>query len=317
MRVNKAKTENNTGLSTDGTNNAGRYYVNNSQPNVTKKNVPFLKQKNLYHYLIHLNNYKFLLIIFLGFFLLNLFFAGLYALVGYNQLQGINEQSAVPKFSQVFFFSCQTFTTVGYGGIHPIGFIASAISSLESLVGLLSFALITGLLYGRFSRPRAFIKFANNILIAPYKDGIALMVRCAPYTNHVLSNVKATITLAIKEPIINSAKKANRFYTLPLEIEFISSFILSWTLVHPIDEHSPLYNIDINYLKENQFELLVFINAFDESFSNQVVSRNSFVADDIIWGAKFLPMIAPNENSSKTELDFAKLNDIENVKLPI
>lgn len=313
--INK-KTENNTGLSTDGTNNAGRYYINNGTPNILKTGIPFFKKLNLYHYLIHVNSLHFLILIFLSFIVLNMLFAFGYFIVGFQQLSGLSGAEHITKFSDVFFFSCQTFTTVGYGGIHPISFWSSALSSLESLVGLLYFALITGLIYGRFSKPRAFIEFTKNIIIAPYNNGIALMVRCATFSNHVLSNVTANITLAIKEKQPGSNKIINRFYNLNLEIDKISAFILSWTLVHVIDEKSPLFGLNINDLNENQFELLVFLNGFDESFSNMVIRRHSFATEDLIWGAKFKPMILPSNNSNKTILDFNNLNTYELAALP-
>ena len=310
------KNENNTGLSTDGTNNAGRYYINNGIPNIEKRGIPFFKKLNLYHFLIHVNNFQFLSLIILSFIALNMVFALGYFVVGFNQLSGLNGDVHITTFSDVFFFSCQTFTTVGYGGIHPISFWSSALSSLESLVGLLYFALITGLIYGRFSRPRAFIAFTKNIVIAPFNNGIALMVRCATFSNHVLSNVSANITLAVKEKQPETGKLLNKFFNLKLEIDKISAFILSWTLVHVIDEKSPLYNLNINDLKESQFELLVFLNGFDESFSNVVNSRQSFGVEDMIWGAKFTPMIHASDSSSRTVLDFNKLHAYELAPLP-
>jgi inward rectifier potassium channel len=306
--------DNNTGLSTDGNRNAGRYYNIDGTPNTEKIGVPFFKKHNLYHILIHLSNTTFITIVVLGFFAINFIFALIYEAIGVDQLSGIRPGDTFNVFSQIFFFSCQTFTTVGYGGIHPIGFSASLLASIESLVGLLSFALITGLIYGRFSRPRSFIQFSKHALIAPYKDGKALMFRMVPFVNNVLNNATVTVNMAYKE--IVQGKLVNRFETLELEINTINTFLLSWTIVHPIDEKSPIFGLTIEELTNKQTEFLIFLKAFDESFANQVVRRHSYIPIEIIEGVKFIPMFAPSDDNTKTIIDFTKLNTIEKMELP-
>src|SRR5207247_2455368 len=123
----------------------------------------------------------------------------------------------------------------------PMGMLTNSIASIESLIGILTFAVMTGLIYGRFARPRAYLIFSPNLLVAPFRDGKALMFRIATYKNNHLTDVEALVTLALHEP--DNGKIITRFYTLKLEYAKVNSLALSWTIVHPIDSDSPLHNI--------------------------------------------------------------------------
>ena len=253
------------------------------------------------------------MLIFLIYIVANLFFAGIYYLIGIDHLAGVNTGSSFKNFTEVFFFSAQTFTTVGYGRISPVGFLASAVSTFEAFLGLLSFAIATGLFYGRFSRPQAFLKFSNNALIAPYREGTALMFRVAPYKNNTLSQLEVTLTMAITTE--ENGKLTDQFFPLDMEISKINSLALSWTIVHPINEASPFYGLSNEDIKSTDIEIMVFVKAFDEVFSNNVVSRTSYVSNEIVWGAKFNMMYHPNEDMSKTILTLDKLNSYSIVEI--
>ena len=191
--------------------------------------------------------------------------------------------------------------------------MTSAVATFEAFLGLLSFAIATGLFYGRFSRPQAFLKFSNHSLVSPYKDGIALMFRMSPYKNTILTEVEVKLTVAMR--IQESGKTMNRFYPASLEISKINALPLSWTVVHPIDEKSPLYGLNTDDMKSAGMEILVFLKAFDEVFSNTVVTRTSYVADEIIWGGKFKIMYYPSEDKTTTILDLDRLNDYDKIDL--
>lgn len=258
---------------------------------------------------------KFLVLIFSGYVLVNLIFAGVYYLIGIEHLSGVHTGSAWKDFSEVFFFSTQTFTTVGYGRISPTGFLTSFVATFEAFIGLLSFAIATGLFYGRFSRPKAFLKFSDNALIAPYKDGIALMFRMAPYKNNNLSETEVKITLGMQ--VEEDGRMANKFYPLKPEISAINSLALSWTVVHAIDEKSPLYGFNADDIRNTKLEVLVFVKGFDEVFSNTVVERTSYISEEIVWGAKFKLMYHPSQDRNATILDLAKLNSFDRAELPM
>jgi inward rectifier potassium channel len=313
-RVNKQiESEINTGFGTSSTNNAGRFYNRDGRPNVAKRGMNFLNRFSWYHTMLALPAGKFLLVIFSIYIFTNLIFAGIYYLIGIEHLNGIMTGSGWKNFSEVFFFSTQTFTTVGYGRISPTGFLTSSIATLEAFLGLLSFAIATGLFYGRFSKPQAFLKFSHNALISPYKDGVALMFRMAPYKNNNLSDVEVKLTLAMR--IEENGAMANKFYPLDIEISKLNSLVLSWTIVHAINEKSPLLDMTLEDMKSENVEILVFVKAFDDVFSNTVVTRTSYVADEIIWGAKFKIMYFQNPDKTKTILDLNMINVYDKVDL--
>lgn len=314
-RFRNLRSEENTGFSARTDDSAGRFFSRSTQSaNVIKSGVGILDRYSWYHTMLGMSRAKFLLLIFAAYILVNLVFAGIYYLIGIEHLAGVNTGSSLKNFSEVFFFSTQTFTTVGYGRISPVGFAASAVSTFEAFLGLLSFAIATGLFYGRFARPKAFIRFSENAVVAPFKEGTALMFRIAPYKNNSLSEIKVEVTLAMQ--VEENGKMVNKFYDLTLQFDELNSLSLSWTVVHPIDESSPLYGFTEEDLKNMKLEMLPFVRAFDEVFCNTVMARYSYISREIVWGAKFKMMFHPDSEKSKTVLDLGKLNDFEPVSLP-
>jgi len=229
-RFRNMRSEDNTGFG-NSSNNSGRFFDRRTGgANVHKKGVSLLNRYSWYHTMLGMPRGKFLSLLLLIYVSVNLVFAGIYYLIGVEHLAGIERSHNLKEFSEVFFFSTQTFTTVGYGRISPTGFLTSAISTFEAFIGLLSFAIATGLFYGRFSRPQAFLKFSDTALVAPYKDGSALMFRMTPFKNNLLSEAEVKLTLAMR--VEENGKIVNKFFTLPVEIDKLNSFSLSWTLDH-------------------------------------------------------------------------------------
>ena len=313
-RLRNLKSEINTGFGTNSSSTGGRFINKDGQPNVIKKGVGLMDRYSWYHTMLGMKRGKFLFLLFIIYISINLVFAGVYYLIGIEHLYGVRTGSPWQDFSEVFFFSAQTFTTVGYGRISPHGFAASTVSTFEAFLGLLSFAIATGLFYGRFSRPQAFVRFSNNALIAPFRDGTALMFRLSPYKNNALSEVEVKVTLAITNE--ENGKLFDKFYNLELEFAKISGLALSWTIVHPIDDKSPFYGLSKEDIANTDMEIMVFLKAFDQVFSNNVVTRTSYVSSEIVWGAKFKMMYHPSEDKNKTILDVAKLNEYEKMPLP-
>ncbi|KUJ61762.1 Inward rectifier potassium channel Irk [Flavobacteriaceae bacterium CRH] len=302
-----AKTEDNSGFGTNANSYGGRFVNKNGTANIEKRGMNLLRRISWYHIMIDMPNWKFMLILFSFYIIINFIFAILYYAIGIEHLDGIEQsQSILTQFGQAYFFSAQTFTTVGYGHISPTGFLASALSSAEALIGLLSFAIATGLFFGRFSKPTAYIKFSYNALISPYKDKKALMVRLVPFKNTNLTDAKAKMTLGMS--VEEDGVTTNKFYSLDLELEAINALTLSWTLVHPITEKSPFYNLTEDDFKKNHIEILVFVTTFDDMFSNTVAARTSYTFNEIIYGAKFETMYNRSEDGTKTILYLDKLN---------
>lgn len=307
----KAKSDANTGFGTNASSYGGRFITKNGNANVKKSGIGLFESISWYHTMLNIPRWKFLVIIVVFYFLVNFIFASLYYAVGVEHLNGMTATTALEKFGQAFFFSIQTFTTVGYGHISPSGFATSFVAAVEALFGLLSFAIATGLFYGRFSKPKAHIKFSENALIAPYKDGTALMLRLSPFKNTNLTDAEAKVTLGMK--LDEKGVLTNKFYTLDLELSKINALNLSWTLVHPITENSPLYNLTKEDYANIQGEFLIFLKVFDDMFSTTVVKRASYSFDEVVFGAKFLPMFSRSDNQNKTILHIDKLNLYEKI----
>jgi inward rectifier potassium channel len=202
-------------------------------------------------------------------------------------VQGSAAPSEARRFLNDFFFSGHTLTTVGYGSLSPHGIKANLTATLEALVGLLSFAVITGLLVARVSRPSARIRYSRNALIGPYQDATAVMFRIANERSNNLMELDARMMLMT---VINvSGTPERKFDLLPLERQSVLLFPLTWTIVHPIDQASPLFGKTPADLEQLQAELIILVKGFDETFSQVVHSRYSYRHDEIVWGAKFLP----------------------------
>jgi inward rectifier potassium channel len=268
---------------------AKRLINTNRTFNVRRQNAGFTP-KDIYHYLVNLSWTKFLLIIFAGYFLVNFIFGTIYYIIGVENLRNAVDKSPMQSFLNAYFFSVQTFTTVGYGGIVPSGITSNFVASIEAMVGLLGFAIATGLLYGRFSRPSARILFSKNAIIAPYREGKAFMFRLANQRNNDIIEVEANL-LAV---FLDKESNTRKYYGMKLERNSVYFFPTSWTVVHPIDEESPFYNKTAENLKELQTEILVQFKGFDDTFSQTVHTRFSYTYDEIVWNAKFKPAFEPD-----------------------
>jgi inward rectifier potassium channel len=303
-----------TGFGERGSASGGRYYRKDGKANVIRSGIGILDQLSWYHTMLSISRWKFWLWLLIPYVTVNLLFAAVYYSIGIEHLNGINIGSPYHNFTEAFFFSFQTFTTVGYGHVSPGSLLTSTVAAFESFLGVLTLALAGSVFYGRFSRPRSFLKFSDIAVIAPYKDGIALMFRTVPFKNNHLLDAEVKLTLGMK--VNRNGEAKNEFYPLPVEINKITALILNWTIVHPINENSPLYGMTMEELKAASGEVLVYLKAYDEGFSNTVVSRTSYISDEIIQGAKFVPMYDPSPTGLATVLHVDKLNNIERVSLP-
>jgi len=310
-RIKQENTEN----SGFGSRASGRFINKDGLPNVRRRGVNVFNRLSWYHTMLNLSSFRFITYLVVMYILINIVFAMIYYLIGVEHLTGIDKSDPMNEFIDVFFFSSQTFTTVGYGRIAPVGFLASLIATFEAFLGLLTFAIATGLFYGRFSRPRAYLKFSDIAVIAPFQNASALMFRLAPYKNNALTDADVTLSAAIE---INEGDglKTN-FYRLETQLSKINTLSLNWTVVHKIDENSPFAGFTADDFKNTNIEIIVHVRAFDEVFSNTVVQRSSYVSREIIYGAKFSPMYYPDEEKDSTVLDLDKINEYQKVELPV
>jgi inward rectifier potassium channel len=224
-------------------------------------------------------------------------------------LDGRSGNTVFDRFMDAFFFSAQTISTVGYGHISPKGMAANSVAALESMMGLLAFALATGLLYGRFSRPSAKILYSDNVLVAPYRDkGWGLMFRLANLRRNILIDLEIEVVFGYNEEV--NGKVIRKFFQLELERKFVSILTVNWTVVHPLDENSPLKDMTQEELEAKQASLSVILKTFDDTFSQTVHSRTSYIYSDVVWGAKFVPVFHRDEDGQAI-LDMSKISEYQ------
>lgn len=307
-----------TGFGVDPSSYGGRFVNKDGTYNIVRKGVNFRYRISIFQKLIAMPVWEFILILLAFFIAINIVFAGIYYLLGVKQVNAVaGQRSVIEQLAHLFFFSAQTFTTVttiGYTHVNLTGIWPSIISSFEALCGLMSFAILTGLFYGRFARPRTFLLFSHNALISPYKDKTGLMFRLVCYKdrhNLIDASIKVNLGLTLEE----DGEQHFKFYSLHLERQHIDTLNMNWTVVHPIDENSPLQNFSEEDLEHAQAELYVQITGFDEVFSSSVVQKTSYFYNEIIYGAKFTPMYRESEDDTTTILELNKLNEYEKISL--
>ena len=266
--------------------------------------------RDLYHDLINVSWSRFFLFTFLGYLIINLGFAGIYYLIGVESI-GLNSQSFFYDFVQCFYFSTQTFTTVGYGSLSPQGGMTSLVASIEAFVGLLAFSFATGLFYGRFSRPVPSIFYSDKILLRPLKKGRAIMFRIANEHTNTLINVNTNIILVLKT-INDDGSHGVTPYQTTLERNSISFLSLTWTIVINIDEDSPLFDKTDEEIKNTEGEFIVHMSYFDDTFSQDLHQQKSYLLKDLVINEKFVKAYGANNNGQNV-LDYEKLNLTEKI----
>ena len=278
-------------------------------PNVRRTGLPFFNTANNYHTLITMSWAKFWLMVISAYVVINVGFAFIYMSFGPDSLNGTSGDTPFNHFMDSFFFSAQTISTVGYGHISPKGMGTNSVAALESMLGLLAFALATGLLYGRFSRPSAQIVFSKNILVAPYlENGKGIMFRLANLRRNMLIDLEVEIIFSFNETI--DGKTIRRFYPLEVERSKVSLLTLNWTIVHPLDDNSPLKDMTQDDLMKTEAGFAILLRAFDDTFSQTVHSRTAYQYTDIVWGAKFKPVFDRDEDG-RIVLNLSKISDHE------
>ena len=303
------------GFGTKLTDTYSRQINKDGSFNISRTHESFWDRVNLYNRLITMRWTPFFGLVLLAYFLENIIFAGLYMLAGPENLRGledVTDNSMLGHFWGAFFFSAQTLTTVGYGHLSPVGYLTSSIAALESMIGLLAFALVTGLLYGRFSRPVAHIRFSKNALFAPYLDVNGWMFRIIHKRANQLIDVQVEVSLSRLETKADGTKY-RRYYGLDLERNQVNFFPANWTLVHPITPDSPLHGCTPEDLAASDAEFLILLRATDDTFSQTVHARYSYRHDEVVWGHKFRPMYDSKSRAGMLNLD--KLDETDDVAL--
>lgn len=290
----------------------GRKYSHNTKRIINKDGSFNVKRTGIrtlaYQSMLKMSRTRFIGNIVLVYLAVNIFFTLLYMLIGTDSLSFGGEHAEMNPFLKGLFFSMQTFTTVGFGSIYPNDPLANFVSGMEAMTGWIFFAIATGLVYGRFSRPSARILFSNNALISPFKDGKALMFRVVNRRPNVLMEMEAKVMLAMD--VDEGEEVMRRYFNLKLDSASIHFFPLSWTIVHPLNDSSPFYGLTQEDIKNKSAEVLILIKGFDDSFSQHVHIRFSYTYDEFVWDAKFIKNFEANE-AGEIELDIDAVHNYQ------
>ena len=246
--------------------------------------------------------------------LLNAIFALIYLSLGPDALQTATPPELTPRFLKAFFFSVDTFSTIGYGNIVPVGRSANAVVGVEAFCGLLGLALATGLLFARFSRPTAMVVFSNNAIVAPYNGISAFQFRIINARNNQIIELGARVLLSKFENY--DGNRIRKYHALQLEREKVVFFPLTWTIVHPIDENSPMFGLSQEDLLANDAEFLILLTGIDETFSQTVHARSSYRAEEVVWGAKFVNVYKYDQHGHILGVDMDRFHSFERAQLP-
>lgn len=272
-----------------------------------------LSAANMYERILSLSWSKIILFFLLFYFLINALFAFLFLGFGTESINGMESGTLWENYTGMLFFSIQTFTTVGYGHLNPIGPAANLLSSFVAFAGLISFALLTGLSFAKFSKPEAHIDFSKNILLAPnpLKDEKpSIQFRIVNSSRNQLIDMEAQVTLTWIEKINSSSRR--KFERLDLELESIHLFPLNWTIIHMINKHSPLYGLSKDEMVERHMELLILVKGFDDTYTQKIHSKRSYSFSDLVDGARFISMY--QHKDTKTILNLSQIDAYEDYK---
>jgi len=279
--------------------------------NVRRNDLGPLHPYNAYNTLLKLTIPRLLGMLCAGYAVVNVFFAGFYWLCGPGALEGAG-RTPLARFEDCLFFSVQTLATIGYGRLVPVTRAANVLVAIEALVGLLGFAIVSGLLFARFTRPTAKIRFSDKAIVAPYYGGWALMFRLINLRNHDLTDVRAVVSFA--RWVEEDGDRSREFDQLVLERDSVSFMPLHWVIVHPIDRKSPMRGMTAESFTASEPEFVCMITADDETFAQTVHARTSYDAGDVVWGARFADMYVADE--AHIAIDWSRLHDFSRVDPP-
>jgi inward rectifier potassium channel len=282
--------------------------------NVQRRGLSWFGSLSAFHWLLAMSWSRFFVVVATFYLASNAAFAGLYAACGPLAIIAPAGEGPISLYARAFFFSVQTLATIGYGHIHPVGMTANVLVTIESLFGLMGFALVTGILFARFSRPTARILFSERAVVAPHAGGAALMFRIVNGRRTELIEVDVRVVMSRFETFNGSRRR--QYHRIHLERSDVVFFPLGLTLVHPIDEKSPLFGVSPSELDDSEAEFLVLIRAIDEGMSQTVHARTSYRAHEITWGAKFVSLFDQPDDGRLVAIDVEKLHRVESAPLP-
>lgn len=265
-----------------------------------RRNLPRDPLHDLYHLLLSANWAQLIGCYALAFLALNALFALLYWL-------GRGSVVNATTFLDDFFFSVQTMCTIGYGVMAPQGLYANVLATLEAFIGVVTFAIATGIAFAKFSRPTARVLFSRVAVIRPWQGVPALQFRMANLRGNRIIEAHLTLTVARNEVI--DGESMRRFHDCALVRATATFFALSWTAVHPIDASSPLYGRTRDELERDEVEIVVSLLGIDENFAQTVHARHSYVASELVWNARFADVLV-RDTDGRRGIDYSRFHEV-------
>ncbi|HET9293536.1 MAG TPA: ion channel [Gemmatimonadales bacterium] len=223
-------------------------------------------------------------------------------------LAGTDALRVGDPFLGALYYSIGVFTSLGTGPVYPVGETAIWLSILETLAGLLVVICLIGVMLARMTRPRASIRFTHSAAVAPYDGGRGFMFRLVNQSPAELFEVSAQVTLAWFEEV--DGRRERRFHPLSLERPSVEFFTLHWTVVHPITSDSPLAGVTPERLRDAEAEFLVLITSLESTFSTRVVSRTSYIWEEVRWDARFADVFVDSPDGVIT-IDVERLDRLD------
>ena len=262
--------------------------------------------RDLYHWLLVITWWHFLLLLSLFYFLVNVAFA-----CAYLTTNGGIANAGSNSFIDAFFFSVQSLSTIGYGAMYPQTLYAQILVTFEVLVGLILVAMATGLMFARFAQPKARVIFSKVAVICPFNNIPTLMLRVANKRDNRIIEARVQISL-LKNEISTEGIELRRLYNLNLMRSESPSFTLSWLVMHQIDESSPFYGENINSLIKYNAEVLVTLTGIDETFSQTIHARYVYQMRDILWSMRFVDILHKS-NKGEYTINYEKFHDVTHI----
>ena len=222
--------------------------------------------------------------------------------------RGSIENARPGSFEDAFFFSVQTMATIGFGKLVPQTALANCLVTIESLVGLLGLAIVTGLVFAKFSRPTARVIFSRVAVIGQWEGMRSLMVRTANERDNRILEAHIHLVLIRTETTAENVL-VRRVHDLPLVRNSNPSFGLSWTAIHPINEGSPLFGTTAERLATNEDEIVVSLTGLDETYSQTIHARRSYRASEILCGVRFADILTRLPDG-RMQIDYQHFHDV-------
>lgn len=257
-----------------------------------------------YHLILTLSWPRFFALVASFYLLINLVFA-----CAFYAVPGAVANARHGSFADVFFFSIETLATVGYGYMNPATIYGHVVASIEILVGMLTIAIMTGLLFARFSRPTARVMFSDVIVVTTFNGVPTLMLRAGNERNNLILEASVRASLVKKEQT-REGETFYRVHDLKLDRDRTSAFALSWTVMHKIDESSPLFGKTQDDLIAAEAQINIAISGLDETLNDMVHARHDYEAEQVVFGCRFVDILFEQSNSVWA-VDFSKFHDVK------